>query len=365
MMMGHQVARRFLPGVLLPCVAMALCGCAKLESHLTVHPDSSTDMALQMRVPVPLSTILQQALGRQGMPELPTLPGVRVTDRDEGLEHVWELSLSGAALTTMGVCTVESEQRALSTRYSLTLDPQRANPLAAVGLLPGGIRPASGKVTGREWRVANGAPAQSLGDLAEQLKQLRDMLGSLGLAQPQNFTPNALTRELQPALYAHLPGRLTDTNGERVDDSTARWRFDPARLRGGPLTACSALPDRETVEGLAQRLSSHLGCEVEPQKLEDLVWRGLLPNPVVEERKQASLEVNLYGALFMLANGLDETIGPEKTDAVVKALGLTGDDPSLWLAMRAAKRLPRLRELAHPADLSVEELTRLLSGREA
>jgi hypothetical protein len=198
----------------------------------------------------------------------------------------------------------------------------------------------------------------------EQLKQLRDMLGGLGLAQPENLAPNALARELQPALYAHLPGRLTDTNGERVDDSTARWRFDPATPPRRPLTACSALPDRETVEGLAQRLSSHLGCEVEPRKLEDLVWRGLLPSPVVEERRQALLEVNLYGALFMLANGLDEIIGPEKTDAVVKALGLTGDDPSLWVAMRAAKRLPRLRELAQPADLSVEELARLLSGRE-
>jgi len=352
---------------LLSLVVAVVSGCAKLELHATVKPDASTDMAVQARVAMPLAFLINQAIGARGLGGQSMLPNLKTTERDEGVDHVWELSLPGALLSTTGLCEVTAEQRALSTRYCLIIDPQRLNPLASAMTEQPGIRPASAVLSGREWRVAPALETQLPGDLTDKLGQLKDMLGALGILKPESMTFEGLMKELQPAFYAHMPGRLVETNGEQVDEWTARWQFDPASLEQGlaALTACSGLPDAKTLDGLARRLGSHLQREVDPVVLTELVFRRLLPDPVVEVRNQAQLDVHLYGTMFALVTGLDEVVGPEKTDAVVKALGLTGDEPDLWLATRAAKRLPEVRESEHPAEMSVEDLARLLRGPEA
>ena len=365
-MMLHRTRGAVVLG--LACLTVAVVsGCARLELHATVKPDASTDMAVQARVAMPLAFLINQAMGARGLGGQSILPDLKVTERDEGVDHVWELSLPGTVLTTTGLCQVTAEQRALGTHYCLVIDPQRLNPLASAMTEQPGVRPASAVLSGREWQVAPALETQLPGDLADKLGQLKDMLGALGILKPENMSPEGLMKELQPAFYAHMPGRLIETNGERVDEWTARWQFDPASLGQGlaAMTARSELPDAKTLEGLAGRLGAHLQREVDPVALTELVFRRLLPDPVVEVRNQAQLDVHIYGTMFTLVSGLDEIVGPEKSDAVVKALGLTGDEPDLWLATRAAKRLPELRESERPAEMSVEDLARLLHGPEA
>jgi hypothetical protein len=265
---------------------------------------------------------------------------------------------------------VKMETRALSTRYALTIDPQQASPLTSMKLLyePNGSR-VSPRLASLDPQSVREMEAQLPEGLQEQLKGLGGLLGGGGLEglKLDNLDPQALLQEMQPALVVHMPGRLVATNGEQVDEWTARWRLDPAKLMEGPpkMTVCSELPDPATVAGLAQRLGSHLDREADPTALSELVYRGLVPNPVVEERHPERLDVGIYGALFSLATGLDEVIGPDKCGEVMRALGLVQDEPELWVAMRAAKRLPQLRETAGPAEMSVQDLAKLLRGPEA
>jgi hypothetical protein len=116
------------------------------------------------------------------------------------------------------------------------------------------------------------------------------------------------------------------------------------------------------VAHLAERLTLHLGQEVAPELVADLVTRGLLPDPEVEDRSKAVLDLSVYGTLLTLAAGLDELIGAEKTDAVIEALGLIGEEPSLAEATKAAKRVPALAEVSEVRELSTEELVRRLQG---
>jgi hypothetical protein len=156
---------------------------------------------------------------------------------------------------------------------------------------------------------------------------------------------------------------LTETNGERVDVSTARWTFGPEAFIEGPkrFTAASELAEMPMIEDIVKRLNTHHGTDVSPEAMAEIVQRSLVPNPVVEDRSQAAVDLHLYGELVTAVTGLEAAVGPEKAEAVMRALDLLQAEPSLARATRAAKRLPQLRERADLDDLTAEQIANILS----
>jgi hypothetical protein len=127
-------------------------------------------------------------------------------------------------------------------------------------------------------------------------------------------------------------------------------------------TAVSELPEVSMIEDIVARLNAHHGTDVTPDTMANIVQRGLVPNPVVEDREKATVDLHLYGELVIAATRLEGVVGPEKAEAVMRALELLQPEPSLARATRAAKRLPELQERADLAGLSVEEIAGILSA---
>jgi len=337
-------------------------GCAKMETHVYVLPQADTEMGLAFRLPAPLAAMLAGATGGQKPAEGQLPPGVVFTERDEGLEHVWELRLSGPMNPSRAVCQLSKADRLLSTTYDLAVDPRIANPFGSFGEAPGNS-PASMAFAALGIEGLEQTEAKPPEDLKGALEGLEGPLGGM-LPAMGDLDLGQLMAQVQLALYAHLPGRLTGTNGEQADDSTARWVFTPETLMEGPrrFTAVSELPELSMIEDIVTRLNAHHGTDVTPDKMASIVQRGLVPNPVVEDRETATVDLHLYGELVIAATGLEGVVGPEKAEAVMRALELLQPEPSLARATRAAKRLPELQECEDLADLSVEEIAGILSA---
>ncbi len=359
-----QVARNRALWLMLPLLGLLLtAGCAKVETHVYLQPTGDTDTGFAFRLPTPLAAMLTGFLqGAQPAPEQGQLPpGVEFSERDEGFEHVWELRMSGPMNPSRLMCQASKVQKLLSTTYELAIDPRNANPLGSFGEERNGS-PADLMIAALGVEGLGGEEAKSPEDLKETLEGLKGQFGGMMPAVGE-FDIGELMQRIQPTLYAHLPGRLTETNGERVDDSTARWSFTPQTLIEGPkrFTAASELPETPMIEDIVTRLNTYHGTDVTPEQMAEIVQRRLVPNPVVEDRSKAVVDLHLYGELITAATGLEAAVGPEKAEAVMRALELLQAEPSLARATRAAKRLPQLRERADLADLTAEEIARILS----
>lgn len=361
-----RTAQNRIMWLMLPVLGLALtAGCAKVETHVYLQPAGDTDMAFAFRLPAPLASMLTGFLqGAKPAPEQGQLPpGVEFSERDEGFEHVWELRMSGPMDPSRAMCQASKVEKLLSTAYELTIDPREANPLGSFGEerngSPTGLMIAALGVEG----LGDGdEEGKSPDDLNKALEGLTDQFGGMMPAMGE-FDLGKLLEQIQPALYAHLPGRLSETNGERVDESTARWLFSPQTLIEGPkrFTAASELAEMRMVEDVVTRLNTYHGTDVTPEQMAGIVQRGLVPNPAVEDRSQAVVDLHLYGELVGAVTALDAAVGPEKAEAVMRALELVQAEPSLARATRAAKRLPQLRARGDAADLTAEEIARILS----
>ncbi len=290
-------------------------GCAKMETHVYVLPQADTEMAFTFRLPAPLAAMLAGAMGGQKPAEGPLPPGVAFTERDEGLEHVWELRLSGPMNPSQAVCQLSKADRLLSTTYDLVIDPRIADPFGSFGEAQGNS-PASMAFTALGIEGPAETEAKPPGDLKEALEGLEGQFGGM-LPAMGDLDVGQLMAQVQPALYAHMPGRLTETNGEQADDSTARWVFTPETLMEGPrrFTAVSELPEVSMIEDIVARLNAHHGTDVTPDTMANIVQRGLVPNPVVEDREKATVDLHLYGELVIVATRLEGVVGPEKAEA--------------------------------------------------
>jgi hypothetical protein len=349
--------------ILLAVGVALMSGCAKVETHVYVQPQGDTEMAFAFRLPGALAAMLTGAL--EGAPPPPQEgqlpPGIDFSERDEGAEHVWELRMSGPMNPSHLMCRVSMADRLLTTSYDLAIDPRNANPFGALGE-EGGKSPAGLAIAALGIEGVTGADADSPKEMGEVLEGLKERFGGTMPAAGE-MDVGKLMEQIQPALYAHLPGCLTETNGERVDDTTARWAFTPESLMGGPkrLTASSELPEMAMIGDLVTRLNAHHGTDVTPEKMAEIVQRGLVPNPVVEDRGEAVVDSHLYGELVIAVTGLEAAVGSEKAEAVLRALDLLQPEPSLARATRAAKRLPRLREREDAANLTADEIAAILS----
>ena len=355
---------------LLALVAVVgLCGCVKVEQHVTVRPDAKADAGFALRLPAAMGAMVGQLVGQpsgsSASANLP--PGLELGQRDEGGETVLEVKLPAELLPPpmKSLYRVTTRERLLTKTYRLSIDPKAMNPREL-------IRMGQALQTPRATRPTI-MPAQfslpGLGGLdltsPEGLQEALGMLG--GLLGGQGGDVQGLLGQIEIATYVHMPGRLARTNGEQVDASTAKWAMEPKQtgeiitFAGDPLAAESEAGNSPRIDELARRLTEGHGLTVSTEDLLGLAARRLIPNPEVGQDEQPLVDADLYGQLAALAMGLDQTVGPQGTTAVMDRLGLLVDQPSLAQATKAAKRVPRLREHTAPAELPLDAVVEVLT----
>ncbi len=176
-----------------------------------------------------------------------------------------------------------------------------------------------------------------------------------------------MAKQIQMSIIVHMPGRLTDSNGEQIDESSAKWGLDIEALSSGAELPAIKAASEGAIPAIMEELSATLGAhhhvDVSPEALGDIVMRGVLPNPEVslDEQGEIPIDTHLYGELVTVVMGLDEAVGSESTSDVLGALSLLDDEPSLSRATKAAKRVPKLKT-QDLTDLSVEDIAGLLTG---
>ena len=358
-------------GLVVLVAAVALSGCVKVEHHVTVRPDAKTNAGFAVRLPASMGMMLGQMLDQQlsgakaGMPE-----GLGLEKREENGETVLEVKIPAELLPPpmKSLYKVATRDRLLTRRYRLSIDPKALSPRELLRMgqalqapdAPGPmVRPAQLNLG-----PLGGLDLQSPEGLQKALGMLGDLFG--GQAQG-GFDPQAVLAQVEMSTYVHMPGRLVRTNGEKVDDSTAKWIMEPKRtgeiitFAGDALTAESEAGAGARMDDLVRRLTEGHGLQVSADGLADLALRKLIPNPEVGADEKPVVDADLYSELVSLATGLDATMGLERTPIVMDRLGLLVDQPSLSAATRAAKRLPRLREKAAPAELSLDSVVEALT----
>ena len=342
----------------------AASGCVKVEQHVTVRPDAKTDAAFALRLPAALAFAAGQLLDQQlGDATASLPPGLEIGKRQEDGDAVLHVKLPSELLPPpmKSLYRVTTRERLLTRTYRLTIDPKAMNPRELLRMSQTLAPPRDGRPTIM--------PAQfsipGLGGLdLGSLEGLQDALGRLGtLVGGQD----GLLEQVEVATYVHMPGRLTKTSGERIDDSTAKWIMEPktageiVTFAGDPLTAESEGGNSPRIDELARRLTEGHGVKASSADLADLAARRLVPNPEVGEGEAPVVDADLYAQLAALALGLDATVGAARTPLAMDRLGLLVEQPSLAAATKAAKRLPRLREHAAPAELPVEAVVEALT----
>jgi len=345
-------------------------GCMKAEQHLYVQPDGGADLGFALRMPPPLGPMLSGMIQGQ-MPEAKDLPaGADFKVTQEGLDTVLAIRLPGDAIPKHDeIFGVKRDTRLLSSTYRLDLDPNKLREMGEA-LKLSAEAPADPS-SARFVQFGGGMP--DLGDMGGMMEGLGDLLGGVlgggeGMPSIPGMDMAEMLTQVEMAIFVHMPGRLTETNGEQVDESTAKWTLDLEALSAGdelPSVKASsegAIPS--TMLDLSKRLNEYHGLDVSPEALGDIVMRGLLPNPEVDANDQGKtpIDTHLIGELVTLTVGLDGTVGSESTSDVMDALGLLTDDPSLSSATKAAKRIPKLRE-RDLTNLGVKDIARLLTGK--
>jgi len=364
---------RTLAGPLLALLLTTMTGCVSIEQHIWVTPEAQAEMGIALRLGPPIGGMLGGLAGN-----LP--PGVPVEIHQDGMETVMQVRSPGPLPVPPGdVLSIDRATRLLSSSYSIELDAAKVQAMGEQfreQMGPGMRMPEPPPVEAEagadaakagtiEFAQFEGMPDLGGLDLEAILEGLGGLFGGQ-MPNMEGMNPQAMLKGLVPSLVVHMPGRITATNGEQIDESSARWVFDIEALAGGqpipPMTAESEWPVESVMVELAARLAEHHEVHVPPEVVSDIVSRGLLPNPEVapEDQGLGTLDTHLYGELVTVIVALDETVGSESTPDILDSLGLLGDDASLAAATQAAKRIPALREHDTLTDLTVEDIAGIL-----
>ena len=328
MMRKKQIVRMLLSLTVLVVLAVAP-GCMKAEQHLYVQPDGGADLGFGLRMPPPLGPMLSGMMQGQ-MPEAEDMPpGADIKVTQEGLDTVVAIRLPGDAIPKHDeIFGIQRDTRLLSSTYRIDLDPNKLREMGEALKLS--AEAPTEPNAARFIQFGGGIP--DLGDMGGMMEGLGDLLGGVlgggeGMPSIPGMDMTEMLAQVEMAIFVHMPGRLIETNGEQVDESTAKWALDLKALSAGdelPSVEASsegAIPS--IMLDLSTRLNEHHGLDVSPEALGDIVMRGLLPNPEVEAGDQGKtpVDTHLIGELVTVAVGLDEAVGSESTPDVMAALG--------------------------------------------
>jgi hypothetical protein len=317
-------------------------GCFFMESNIKVAVDGSADVDFQ----VGISEALMQGEGDAGdmlgdIRGSLTEPGweVKALEREgyKGVALTGHVPPGGKMLpgpeSKPGDMAITVERRLFSTDYridgKLTLSPPEDKPAPAPEASAGQGRIVFAALDGSE-----GGPGG--------LPRFPGMEGGDGAAGGEGelpFDPKMLSQMLMggggegphATLTIRAPGTVLETDGDELDGGGVQWALDIKMMQASAapevkVHLVTRLVNHQVVGRLADRLALELDQPDMAALIADYVSRGLLPNPPRTDALSATFDVAAYGAALNAIATLEDTLGPQVAEAVVRSLGFNADN---------------------------------------
>lgn len=314
-------------------VMLAGAGCVRVDLGLQYGADGSTDAVIEVAVRSDLGEGTQGASpageAREGLTEgLWTFEETevegwrvhRMTGHAGPGQSLLAENEETAPLREAISKALTSEQRLFTTEYHLALSSQFFERVAPP--TPAAEPPAEGEAT----------PAEG-GE------------GTVEFVPPETLN-RMLMESISFTIRLRAPGRVVETNGVAAEQGGAVWHMNAGELTefaqaGKAFEVSSSVLHWQVVGRLADDLAAGGQGDWSPEYLADLVLSGWLPNPPVQDRAVAPMDIKLYGDLVVVVTRLSDVLRGPALVSALRALGMMDETVD---AAKAAALADKLRD---------------------